>query len=101
MIKKTLRPLANLFARYYEPKRPPSKLVAIVIPLSLRRELSPDEEISMRHLLHYFGGYDKYLIAPQGQSVRFEGFQVKYFSRKYFGSGIAHNRLTYAPQFYK
>jgi hypothetical protein len=93
--------LGNLLARRYEPKAPASKLVAIVVPLSLRTELSPDEQISMRHLLRYFGKYDKFMIAPKGQAVHFDGFQVKYFSRKYFGSGVAHNRLTYAPHFYK
>ena len=100
-MKAAFRPLANILARWYEPKRPASKLVAIVVPLSLRTDLTDDERISMRHLLHHFGQYDKFLIAPKGQPVHFQGFQVKYFSRKYFGSGVAHNRLTYAPQFYK
>lgn len=100
-MKSAVAFISNLVARRYEPKRPASKTVAIVIPLSLRTELSADEQISMRHLLRYFGKYDKFLIAPKGQPVHFDGFRVKYFSRKYFGSGVAHNRLTYAPQFYK
>jgi hypothetical protein len=96
-----LRFLTRLLVPPYEPKAPPPKMVAIVVPLSLRAELSADEQISMRHLTHYFGKYDKYLIAPRGLPIHFEGFQVKRFSRKFFGSGVAHNRLTYARQFYK
>ncbi|MGN6552391.1 MAG: DUF5672 family protein, partial [Verrucomicrobiota bacterium] len=31
----------------------------------------------------------------------FDGFRVKRFSTKFFGSAAAHNHLTYAPLFYK
>lgn len=42
----------------------PTKLVAIVVPLSKRPTLTPDEQISLRHATHYFSRYDKYLVAP-------------------------------------
>ena len=42
----------------------PTKLVAIVVPLSKRPTLTPDEQISLRHVTHYFSRYDKYLVAP-------------------------------------
>ena len=96
-----MRILSQLLIPPYRRKKPPAKEVAIVVPLSLRPELTPDEQISMRHLLHYFGEYDKYLIAPRGMAVPHEGFRVKRFPRKYFGCGTAHNRLTYALSFYK
>ncbi|HEY5814439.1 MAG TPA: DUF5672 family protein [Terrimicrobiaceae bacterium] len=79
----------------------PSKLVAIIVPLPSRSELTPDEKISMRHLVHYLGSYDKYLIAPCGTDFRAEGFSVKSFSSKYFGSMRAHSRLLYSPAFWR
>jgi hypothetical protein len=82
-------------------KAPPLKRVAILVPLSKRNELTPDEKISMRHLLHYLGSYDKYLIAPRGMKLHLEGFTVKSFSRKYFGSMWAHSRLLYLPMFWE
>ena len=81
--------------------KPASKLAAIVVPLSLRTELSPDEEISLRHLRHFFAGYDKYGIAPAGLQVHLPDLKIKYFPRKFFGSAVAHNRLTYSPLFYR
>ncbi|MEY2539371.1 MAG: hypothetical protein QOG67_3111 [Verrucomicrobiota bacterium] len=96
-----LRFLSSLLVGPYRRKKPPSKTVAIVVPLSLRPELTPDEQVSMQHLLHFFGAYDKYLIAPRGLAVPYRGFGIKRFSRKYFGCGTAHNRLTYARSFYR
>jgi Protein of unknown function (DUF5672) len=96
-----LRLLAHLCVRPYRAKRPPSKSVAIVVPLSNRPDLSPEEEISLRHLRHYLGRYDIYMIAPPNLDVRFEGIRVKRFADKFFGSAAAHNHLTYAPLFYR
>lgn len=55
----------------------------------------------MRHLCHYLGRYDKYLIAPSGTSVQREGFNTIYWPRKFFGSAAAHNRLLMWPSFYR
>src|SRR5690606_7208876 len=43
----------------------PQKLVAVVVPASDRAELTADEEISLRHLLHFLGDYDRYLVLPR------------------------------------
>jgi len=77
------------------------KLVAVVVPLSNRVELTPDEQISMRHLTHYLGKYDKYLVVPKNLQVDFPGFNIKRFDNKFFGSTIAHRNLLFSPQFYK
>lgn len=76
-------------------------MVAIVVPISNRPELTADEEISLRHLLHFLGSYDKFLIAPEGLRVQLPGFETRHFSRKFFGSKQAHSRLLYWPGFYK
>ena len=80
---------------------PPSKVVAIVVPLSNRSELTPDEEISFRHLTHFLDKYDKYLVAPKSLQVHYPGFQIKRFSDRYFGSSTAHKKLVLSPKFYK
>lgn len=79
----------------------PSKLVAVVVPLSNREELTPEEEISFRHLIHFLGIYDKYFVAPKGLRVEHRGFGVKRFSDKYFGSAVAHRNLMFSPKFYR
>ena len=80
---------------------PPLKSVAIVVPFSTRADLISDEEVSMRHLLHYLGAYDRYIIAPEGLDLDFPGFSVKRFARKYFGSASAHGKLLANPSFYR
>jgi Protein of unknown function (DUF5672) len=76
-------------------------MVAIVVPISNRPELTADEEISLRHLRRFLGGYDKFIIAPRGLKFQLPGFKTRYFSRKFFGSARAHGRLLYRPGFYK
>ncbi|GAB6194652.1 DUF5672 family protein [Desulfocastanea catecholica] len=77
------------------------KLVAIVIPLSNRTELTAAEQISLRHLLHHLGTYDKYFIAPHGLAISHPEVQNKYFDQKYFGSAEAHSKLLLSSLFYK
>jgi hypothetical protein len=76
-------------------------MVAIVVPLSLQAKLSPDEEISLRHLRHFLGRYDKFLVAPKSLTPSYPGFAVETFSDKYFGSAKAHAELQLAEHFYK
>jgi len=80
----------------------PSKTVAILVPLSNRAELTPDEKISIRHLRRFLGHYDKFLLAPQTLPVEMPGFRVARFDgKKYFGSAAAHSRLLFSPEFYE
>lgn len=93
--------LTRLLARPYKQKRRPSKNVAILVLLSTRPTLTGDEKISLRHLEYYLGKYDRYLIAPPDSPIRLEGFQIKKFARKFFGSVIAINHMLYDPGFFK
>ncbi len=81
--------------------RRPSKMVAVVVPASLRHELTPDEAVSLRHLLHFLEPYDKFLIAPKGSNVRLEGLETIETSKKYFGSVQGHGWLLYSADFYR
>lgn len=77
-----------------------SATVAVVVPLPLAPALTPDEEISLRHLVHFLGKYDKYFIAAQGTRFSREGFETAAFPARYFGSARAHARLQLSEEFY-
>lgn len=78
-----------------------SKQVAIIVPLANRTEFTQEEGVSVRHLLHFLGKYDKYFVAPRSLKIHHEDFYNKYFSDRYFGSVAAHCRLMLSRVFYK
>jgi len=80
---------------------PPSHTVAIVVPLSARDTLLPEEEVSLRQLSHFLGRYDKYLVAPRGSTITRDGFHTIGLDGKFFGSAAAHNKLVRRPEFYR
>lgn len=79
----------------------PTKSVAIMVPLSNRAELTADEQISLRHLRHFLGAYDKFAIAPPGLEIDLPDFTLLRFDERYFGSAVNHKRLLFSPQFYQ
>jgi len=81
---------------------PYEKLVAIIVPMSSRTELTHDEKISLAHLRHFLGSYERFLVVPPG--IEYPGmsdFTIKPFGDKYFGSAAAHSKLLLSPLFYK
>jgi len=96
-----LRFVTGLLSSRYRPGRRASKVVAIVVPVSNRLQLTADEQISLRHLRHFLSAYDKFLVAPKGLNFQLEGFETIHLSRKFFGSKRAHDRLLYWPGFFK
>jgi hypothetical protein len=99
-VKLLLEAVTRMFVRPYWRTQPPSRTVAIVVPLSNRTTLTPDEELSLRHLVHFLGGYDKYFVVPRGVFIGRKGFRELHVPRKFFGSAAAHNRLLMWPSFY-
>jgi hypothetical protein len=77
------------------------KAVAIVVPLSYRQELTPDEQISLKQLNHFLGRYDKYALAPRGVHFNLPGLELKPFPRKFFGTPEANDRLGMSHYFYE
>ena len=75
--------------------------VAVVVPISNRSEFTPEEEISLRHLEHYLGGFDRYLVTPESLAIERAGFEIKRFSDRYFGSIAAHTRMMLDTEFYE
>lgn len=79
---------------------PPKRLVAVVTPV-VRFPLSPDEEISMRHLRQYLGAFDRYIIGPQTLPKEFSDFSLQRFPARYFTDVYAYNRLMLSENFYR
>src|SRR5438093_5469274 len=77
------------------------KTVAVVVPMHNRTEITPEEEISFRHLVHFLGRYDKYLVIPKSLKVSYPGFDIKRFDNRFFGSTEANKKLIFSPKFYK
>ena len=76
------------------------KLVAIVVPMFNRVELTPEEEISKKHLLHHLNNYDKYMLVPKSLEIDIPGFKNVYLNKKFFGSLQAHANLLLSDYFY-
>lgn len=83
------------------PNGPESKLVAVVVPMRKRLELTPDEQISLRHLLYFLGRYEKYIVVPSSLKIHWPDFGVKRFDDRFFGSAAAYIRMTLSPEFYE
>lgn len=96
-----LRTFNRPFVRHWKLKRPPTKKVAIVIPLSTRATLTEEERISLRHLYHYLDHYDRFFLAPEGLDVPFPENEVLRLHPKFFGSVGAHTRLLYWSPLYR
>ena len=75
--------------------------VAIVVPWPGGEGLTEAQEISLKHLRHYLGDYDIYLIVPWGARCRLDGMRMIRFRPRYFGSAAAHGLLLMSKGFYK
>ena len=76
------------------------KTVAVIVPW-YKPELTPAEEISLRHLRHYLAAYDKFLVTPRSLKIYQPDFEIRQFKDEYFRSVLAYNRLVLADHFYK
>lgn len=99
--RKILKLAMKPFVRPYKRERPAIKKVAILVPMSARTELTEEERISMRQLLHHLPSHDKFLLAPEGMPMAFDGFRTMHFPRKYFGSAGAHGKMLGTRSFYR
>jgi hypothetical protein len=75
------------------------RLVAIVTPLH-RFPLTPDEEISIRHLRQHLGHFDRYVIGPKKLPSEFDDFQLKRFPKRFFESIQSYCKLLVTKEFY-
>jgi hypothetical protein len=79
------------------------KTVAIVVPLSRQDSFSESEKISLTHLKHFLGGYDRFFVTPPGFSewLAAGGEAVEEFDGSYFGSVAANKGLMLSAHFYE
>jgi hypothetical protein len=82
-------------------QRASRKMVCVVTFLSNAQELTPDEEISVRHMRKFLGDYDTYAIAPEGSSLEIPGFQTVRISRNFFGNVQNHTAFVLSPRLYE
>jgi hypothetical protein len=83
------------------PEKEPEELVAIVVAHSNRAHITPAEEISLQHLNHFLGTYDKYLLIPESLDFELPGLTAKHFDNRFFGSVDAHVRMLFSPEYYQ
>lgn len=93
--------IRDLMRRSHSNGQQPGKLVAVVVPLSTRDHFTAEETISLRHLTHYLGRYDKYMLAPASRRMEVTGVKVLPFPDGFFGSPTAHDRMMFSERFYR
>src|SRR5579863_6410886 len=76
------------------------RLVAIVTPL-YRFPLTPDEEISIRHLRQYLGRFDRFIIGPKTLPPEFADFRLQRFPPRFFESLHSYSKLLVTREFYQ
>jgi hypothetical protein len=76
------------------------KEVAVVIPIYKER-MTPDEEISFRHLQHFLGPYPKYLLTPRSLRLDYSGFSVRQFKDDFFKDVATYSELLLSRRFYE
>jgi hypothetical protein len=74
--------------------------VVILVP-RYKASLHEDEQISLRHLQHYLGGYDTRYIGPQSLTIENPEFPIQRFDDEYFSGIPGYNRLMLSKQFYE
>jgi hypothetical protein len=78
----------------------PKRLVAVVTPMH-RFPLTADEQLAVRHLREYLGGFDRYIIGPETPPKEYSDFALPPLSARDFADRKGYNRLLLSEQFYQ
>lgn len=81
-------------------KSRPGRPVAVVIPI-YRLPLTPDEEISIRHLREYLAGFDRYVIGLEHVPNVYADFELRPFPLSYFKDIHSYSQLLLSENFYR
>lgn len=76
------------------------RLVAVVTPV-VKFPLSADEEISMRHLRKYLGGFERYVIGLEELPKELSDFRLGSLPIHHFKEHSGYNRLLLKKEFYR
>lgn len=74
--------------------------MAVIVPVH-HQQLTPDEEISRRHLARFLGHYDKYLVVPETLRIDMPGFSVQRFNDSFFRNTFTYSKLLLTSEFYR
>jgi hypothetical protein len=74
--------------------------VAVVTPFP-SAALDKGARVSLRHLNHHLGSYDRFLVMPRSQRQGLEGFEVKRFPDRWLESRRAYSALLLSRDFYR
>lgn len=77
-----------------------SPSVAIVTPIH-RFPLAADQEISIRHLRHFLGDFDRFIIGPRRLPSEFSDFSFRELPPKFFRTTHAYNLLMVNRLFFE
>ncbi len=78
----------------------PRKKVAVVTPV-YRLPLTEDERTAIRHLRHFLGHYDRFIVAPKGLEITAPDFNIIRFPAWYFKGIDGYNHLMLSKEFYR
>ncbi|NQT91084.1 MAG: hypothetical protein HQ558_07510, partial [Candidatus Omnitrophica bacterium] len=77
-----------------------TKSICIVTPF-YKEAITRDEEISLKHLRHFLGRYDRCLVAPEGLKLDYPDFSIKRFDAGFFEDIPSYTRLLLSREFYE
>lgn len=77
-----------------------SSTVAIVVPV-YKQVLDADEQISYRHLIHFLGKFDIYVVSPENLRIDLSVSGIKRFRDEFFHSTSTYSALLISPEFYQ
>ena len=71
-----------------------------MVACSTRAHIDPSEEISLRHLDHFPGKYDKFLLVPERLDFALPGLITKPMDDRFFGGIEVHIRILFSNAYY-
>jgi hypothetical protein len=74
--------------------------VVVVVP-RYTSSLKEEERISLKHLHHYLGHYNKYYACPSSLQLADPDLPLQHFDDSYFQDIAGYNRLMLSPTFYQ
>lgn len=75
--------------------------MAVAITLSHNTRYTPDEETSFRHVRHYLGRHDKYVVMPESHAGIYPGLLPMRLANRLFGATRPHASLLRSEAFYR
>jgi hypothetical protein len=80
---------------------PRQRRLVAVVTAQHRYPLTPNEQISLRHLRTYLADFDRYLIGPSDPPPEFSDFSRRWFPPRDFASIATYSRLLVSERFYR